>query len=143
METVRTNDQGYVIGFDRLNIDPMATKRRVLADEGLQELQTAIATAQEAVKRETHVVPNPDGGSTVHCTADYGPRVAAHSEAVAAHAAEYQRLTKALVMYFQPRRGEVVLPPDELAGLKAAWAALKPGQKLTLKGEVIDVTEDG
>lgn len=35
---------------------------------------------------------------------------------------------------------EVVLPADELSVLRERFVALEPGQKLTLKGEVIDAT---
>jgi hypothetical protein len=125
METVRTNKDGYVIGFDRLNIDPMATKQRV-------ERELVEAGFVSAVK---------DAQETVVGADDFRTEKAAKAklvEALGSYKAEWERLWGRCTMYFQPRAGEVVLPADELAVLRERFVALKPGQKLTIEGKVVD-----
>jgi hypothetical protein len=130
MDTVRHDYNGHVLGFDKLNIDPVATKQRVERELVEAGLTAAVKEAQEAVTGAE----------------DFQTEKAAKvklSQALAAYRTEYVNLQTRCTMYFQPRAGEVVLPADELAVLRERFAALKPGQKLTLKGEVVNVTESG
>jgi hypothetical protein len=130
METVRHDSNGHVTGFDRLNIDPQATKQRVERELVEAGLVAAVKEAQQAVTDAE----------------DFQTEKAAKAklvEALGLYKAEWVNRYVRCTMYFQPRAGEVVLPADELAVLRERFAALGPGQKLTLKGEVIDVTESG
>lgn len=130
MDTVRHDSNGHVVGFDRLNIDPQATKQRV--ERGLVE-----AGFVKAVK---------DAQQAIADAEDFRTEKAAKAklvEALKLYRAEWENLYERCTMYFQPRAGEVVLPADELAVLRERFAALKLGQKLTLKGEVVNVTESG
>jgi hypothetical protein len=137
MDTVRHDKNGHVIGFDRLNIDPMATQRRVLAELEKGGITQKLASTQDAVKAAVTIIPDPKG-AIVRYAPNYGQLMTEHNRAVAQYAAEHKELTAALVVYFQPRAGEVVLSADELARLQELWASLKKGQKLTLEGKVID-----
>jgi hypothetical protein len=140
METVRYTEidgQQIVLGFDRLNIDPMATRRRVLealVDSGLAQ---ELTESQAAVKAAVTIIPDPKG-AIVKYADNYGQLMTTHNQIVARYAAEHDELTQRLTVYFQPRAGEVVVAADRLALLREFKAALTEGQKLTLEGEVID-----
>jgi hypothetical protein len=125
METVRHDSNGHVTGFDRLNIDPQATKQRVERELVEAGFTAAVREAQQAIADAE----------------DFRTEKAAKAklvEALKLYRAEWENLYPRCTVHFHPRFGEVVLTADELAVLRERFAALEPGRKLTIEGEVID-----
>jgi hypothetical protein len=132
MDTVRYRDydgRQIVIGFDRLNVDAMATRARARAEMDKTDLGKRLEAARLAIEEADSFKEHKDAERSF-------------KQLAAEYQAQFGELLARCVVYFQPRAGELVLAPDEIAKLREAYGRLQPGEQLTTGGEIVR-TDDG
>lgn len=127
MDTVRYRDHDgrqVVTGFDRLNVDAMATRARARAEMDKTDLGKRLEAARLAIEEAD--------GFKAHKDAERS-----FKQLAAEYQAQFGELLVRCVVYFQPRAGELVLASDEIAKLREAYRQLQPGEQLTTGGEIV------
>lgn len=132
MKTIRYREidgEKIVVGFDKLNVDPVSTKKRasVLMEDTPQarELEKAHLAVERAETFKEHKAAG-----------------AKFTQAYLEYQAELQKVLSANVVYFPARKGEVILI-EEYDGLLEKFRSLEKGQRLTLGGEILEAKSDG
>lgn len=132
MKTIRYKEidgEKIVIGFDKLNMDPVSTKKRasVLMEDTPQarELEKAHLAVEKAETFKAHKAAE-----------------AKFTQAYLEYQAELQKVLSANVVYFPARKGELILP-ERYDELLKKFKGLEKGQHLTLEGEILEAKNDG
>jgi hypothetical protein len=136
-----------ISGFDQLAVDPEATRIKIDAalnkTEELKKYSAAVTKMKSIKPPELMKIrTKADQDKWGQILSKYSTAMASVKDEIISAQKElnvrYEKLRSEIVVYFEPRKGEIV-PTDQLKldALKTAAKALKPNQHLTPSGDIV------
>jgi hypothetical protein len=138
METIRTetmNGIETIVGFDKLQKDPVETRRAVCALMVETDEHKTLTEVEARLQAEYARLRTLHGNGVKLVSAELDTLWAEHDIARAQFVAKLDQCYRENAVYFEPRRGERIV--DNVAELKQKFKSLGPHERLDTNGDTI------